>query len=365
MTILLILSMLVQLVYWFYYFNSLTTIHSSGPALNPIKAKDSIVPVSVIICAKNAATQLDAHLPLVLQQNHQNYEVNLVDDFSTDQTSEIIKKIDNEKRMLFVHKVKQNNVGKKQALWVGIVNSRHNWVILTDADCRPRSTQWIQAMMQTRTSPNHRLILGYSPYCTNKTLVSWWSHFEAWITALLYLSFAHRGRPYMGVGRNLCYDKSLLTKEYLDRYAHLASGDDDLTVMQMATPENTTICLDPNSFVETDAEPSWAAYFRQKRRHFSTASSYAPTTIALLSGFSMSQLAFYGLILWQLFSGGALIALVLYLLRLAFILPIVNKLRRRLQAEFHLLLFPLLDLALASYYLIFSFSVLFPKKKSW
>ena len=169
----------------------------------------------------------------------------------------------------------------------------------------------------------------------------------------------------MGVGRNLCYDKSLLTKEYLDRYAHLASGDDDLTVMQMATPENTTICLDPNSFVETDAEPSWAAYFRQKRRHFSTASSYAPTTIALLSGFSMSQLAFYGLILWQLFSGGALIALVLYLLRLAFILPIVNKLRRRLQAEFHLLLFPLLDLALASYYLIFSFSVLFPKKKSW
>ena len=89
------------------------------------------------------------------------------------------------------------------------------------------------------------------------------------------------------------------------------------------------------------------------------------STIALLSGFSMSQLAFYGLILWQLFSGGALIALVLYLLRLAFILPIVHKLRGRLQAEFHLLLFPLLDLALASYYLIFSFSVLFPKKKSW
>ncbi len=361
MTILLIISTLVQLVYWFYYFNSLAYYQPAQNLDSPQKS----TPVSIIICAKNAAKLLKANLPSVLQQNHHNYDVNIANDHSTDGTLEILKRIDNEKRILFVHKVTKNNAGKREALWEGIVKSRHNWVMLTDADCRPRSDGWIATMMEACTSPKHRVILGYSPYITNKTLVSWWSHFEAWITALLYLSFAHRGQPYMGVGRNLSYDKALLTKKKLDRYAHLASGDDDLTIMQMATAENTAICLDPASFVETDAEPTWGAYFKQKRRHYSTATSYTTDIILLLSGFSLSLIAFYGLFFWVLFTQGALIALGLYLLRLLPILPIVHRLSRRLEAEFHLLTYPILDLALACYYVIFSFSVLFPKKKSW
>lgn len=361
MTILLIISALIQLVYWFYYFNSLALLKSAATP----KIQRLSVPVSIVICAKNAAKLLQANLPIVSQQKYHQYDINITNDFSTDGTSELLKRIDNEKRILFEHKVSKNIAGKRAALWEGITNSRHSWVMLTDADCRPRSDLWIQSMMQARTSPDHRLVLGYSPYRTAGTIVSWWSHFEAWITGLLYLSLAHKGQPYMGVGRNLGYDKALLDRAHLDHYDHLASGDDDLTVMQMATAKNTVICLDPSSFVETEAEPSWKAYFNQKRRHYSTATSYKMNTIMLLSGYSLSQIGFYFLLVWVLLTKGVLIALSIYLIRLILILPVVHRLSLRLEAEFHLLLFPLFDLGLACYYLIFSFSVLFPKKKTW
>jgi glycosyltransferase involved in cell wall biosynthesis len=361
MTILLIISALVQLIYWYYYFKALSDhISPTRPSdRQPTEA------VSVVICAKNAGHLLQRNLPTVLDQAYPQYTVHIADDHSTDDTLEILKKIDNEKGNLFVHEVKQNNRGKRQALWEGIVKSRHQWVILTDSDCHPQSSQWIATMMGARTAPEHKLILGYSPYRAHNSLVSWWSHFEAWMTALLYLSFALKGRPYMGVGRNMCYDKRLLNKAYLDRYQHLASGDDDLTVMQMATPENTNICIDPASYVYTEAEPTWWRYIQQKRRHYSTAISYKPSTILLLSGHSLSQIGFYVLFLGSLFSGLALAGWTAYILRMLWLAPIVNKLCRRLETQFHPLLFPIFDLALAVYYVVFSFSVLFPKKKEW
>lgn len=324
-----------------------------------------IEPVSVIICAKNAGLLLKENLPSVLSQDYPTYDVNISDDYSTDRTYKILNEIDDEKRILSVHKVRQNNAGKRAALWEGIVKSRHKWLILTDADCLPKTSQWIDTMMQARLNSSHQLILGYSPYRPDDTLVSWWSHFEAWITALLYLSFARKGRPYMGVGRNMCYSKALLNKDYLDKYEHLASGDDDLTVMQMATPANTTICLDPASFVETTSEDTWRAYFKQKRRHYSTANHYKHGTILLLSGYSLSQIGFYGLFIWSMISGQALIGLVTYVMRLLLISPIVYRLCQRLRTKFHPLTFPLFDLGLSVYYLIFSFSVLFPKKNAW
>ncbi len=361
MTILLIISALVQLIYWYYFFKALSDYKSPNNASDQTPTE----PISIVICAKNAGHLLKENLPNILNQAHSAYTIHIADDYSTDDTLKILKTIDNEKRNLFVHEVKQNNIGKRQALWEGIVKSRHQWVILTDSDCRPLTSRWLETMIQARNTSKHKLILGYSPYRAHKTLVSWWSHFEAWMTALLYLSFALRGRPYMGVGRNLCYDKALLSKAYLDRYQHLSSGDDDLTVMQMATPDNTTICIDPLSFVQTEAEPTWSKYIQQKRRHYSTATSYKLSTILLLSGYSLSHIGFYALFFWSLFSAKVIVGWTLFALRLLCLAPIVSKLCRRLETQFHPLLFPIFDLALAVYYVVFSFSVLFPKKKEW
>jgi len=79
----------------------------------------------------------------------------------------------------------------------------------------------MMAAQNNNSSDKIKIILGYSPYETNGTNVGCWSHFEAWITALQYLSFAIKGYPYMGVGRNLLYHKELISEDTISKYAHM------------------------------------------------------------------------------------------------------------------------------------------------
>ena len=60
--------------------------------------------------------------------------------------------------------------------------------------------------------------------------------------AMQYLGMAIRGIPYMGVGRNLAYRRSLFfANNGYGAHNHLISGDDDLFVNSNATKANTTV----------------------------------------------------------------------------------------------------------------------------
>ncbi len=361
MTIIQVALLAIQLLYWHYFFKNLSIITKSDST----SSERSAISVSLIICVKNELENLKRNIERHLVQNHPDYELVIADDFSSDNTSDFVEKIDNETGFLKYYKVKQNKLGKKQALSEALAFSEHNWVLLTDADCRPASNSWITSMSTSRFSDKIRIILGYSPTESGSSWLSKWAHFETWLTALQYLSFASRGLPYMGVGRNMMYDKSLLTPTTLSRYSDLSSGDDDLTIMQIATKDNTTINLEPESYVYTAAPRSFSAYWKQKTRHYSTAISYKGVHIALLSGYSLSHVGFYVLLLCGLIKGPFLLSLGLYLLRLLAILPVVFRLKKRLKANFLLVDFMIFDLLQVFYYMIFSFAVLFPQKNKW
>jgi len=244
--------------------------------------------------------------------------------------------------------------------------SRYNWVLLTDADCQAFSDKWAKTMISSAIDHQKSIVLGYSPYAIPvKSTLFMWIHFEAWITGLLYLSFCLRGLPYMGVGRNLLYDKRLITEKVLAKNKDIISGDDDLLISQISNPNNTTICIDPNSFVYSSPEKSWSSYFNQKLRHYTTASRYKFKHKFLLTLFSLSQIAFYIFIILSLLNGDILLGLVCYISRIIIVLPIVQKNIKQLKAEFTLSYFLLLDVMLSFYYIIFSFSFILPKFNRW
>jgi len=49
------------------------------------------LPISVIICAKNEAENLKVNLPYILDQNHSNFEIVLLNDSSSDDTLEVME----------------------------------------------------------------------------------------------------------------------------------------------------------------------------------------------------------------------------------------------------------------------------------
>jgi glycosyltransferase involved in cell wall biosynthesis len=264
------------------------------------------VPISVIVCAKNEEENVKNFVPLLAEQNYPDYEIVLIDDASSDETLEVFEAF--EKQYLNVKLVKVENIeafwgNKKFALTLGIKAAKNEYLLFTDADCYPKTTEWIREMSAQFTKEK-TIVLGYGAYERIKgSFINKIIRFETLLTATQYFSWTKLGKPYMGVGRNMAYKREefFKTNGFID-HMKIRSGDDDLFINQAANSKNTTICYSPESFTYSKPKTSFKEWFAQKRRHVATAKHY--------KSFDRTQLA--------LFYGTQLLFLILPIILLAF-----------------------------------------------
>lgn len=351
-------TLIIYLSYWYLLFIKLLNI-------NPITSDHTLKRVSVIICARNEKQNLIENIPSLLTQNYPDFEVIVMDDFSSDGSSTIMSRLKQANHQLYYHKVTKNVPGKKQALIEGVAKATSSYVLLTDADCKPSNKHWLKTMIRAALPNKSDLVIGYAPFYKQRSFLNKWTRFENWISALQYLSFAVVGKPYMGVGRNILYKKSAFKIEVLLQNMDLSSGDDDLMVNKIANHNNTVICINKEAFMYSHTKGSWKEYIHQKMRHLSTAHKYKISDILRLSIFSLSHFIFYSSIILLVFYGHFFVAGMFYLLRLILIWPLAIRLLELLDEKDLKFLFPLFDIMFFVFYLFFSFSVIFPKKKSW
>jgi hypothetical protein len=102
------------------------------------------------------------------------------------------------------------------------------------------------------------------------------------------------GSPYMGVGRNLAYKKSLFFKHkgFATHY-HIESGDDDLFINQAATKTNTRTEISPESFTVSRVKKHWKGWIEQKRRHLTTWTEYRSSDKIRLGIYPFAQAFFW------------------------------------------------------------------------
>lgn len=353
-----ILSASVLTAYWLLLFTRLLSKQAKP------KQNGSSPPVSVVIAARNEAVNLKANLSSVLTQKYPNFQVIVVDDHSSDETQDILTELSRQHLHLKVLSQAAGKQGKKAALTAGIRAAAHDLILLTDADCTPDTSLWIRSMV-SRFDDN-QVLLGYGPMIKNGTLLNAFARFETVMTAIQYFSRALAGRPYMGVGRNLMYQKMLF--EQLGGYAtheDLRSGDDDLFVQEAGMRGTVGICLDPDSFMFSEAEKSWSAFFMQKTRHVSTSARYRRIHQVGLAVFSAAQMVFYpaGIILLirQPFLATMALLVSLVLLRML----VFARLAKKLDAQGLVPLFPLLDLMYSLYLWVLLTKMCLPGKIEW
>lgn len=334
----------VQLFFFGYVFPKIAKIKNSPSASEQL-------PISVIVCAKNEAENLKRFIPFLLEQDYPHFELVLVNDSSTDNTLKIMEafKADHDNiKIVNVKNVEAFWGNKKYALTLGIKASTHNYLLFTDADCKPVSKQWISEMYN-QFSEDHQLVLGYGAYAKVKnSFLNKLIRFETFMTAVQYFSYAKMGQPYMGVGRNLAYTKELFFKArgFMD-HMNIKSGDDDLFVNQIATSKNTALCIAKNSFTESIAKTSYADWMLQKRRHISTAEHYKKPHKILLSVFYISQSLFWilGILLMALMVHWE-ITLGLIVLRYLIMFITLSVASKKLEEKDLIPFFPILEIFL-------------------
>lgn len=328
----------IHLFYYFFFFIRLV-FHK------PIEETPVIEPVSVIICAWNEEDNLKQHLQTILEQNHPEFEVIVVNDHSLDETDLLLQAWQKKYSHLRVIELTRDNVnmrGKKFAISMGIKGAKYNRLVFTDADCSPSSKNWL-LNMSSGLNGEKEVVLGYGGFAKKPGLMNMFYRYEAVHIAMQYLSYALAGMPYMGVGRNLAYKKDLFfqTKGFI-KHRHVASGDDDLLVNEVATGANTTIELREESHTVSQPRETWSDWWLQKRRHLSTGNYYRLSSKLFLGIFTLSHLLVY-LLFFALLSIKTMywLALCGILIKWTIHLSIIRVVLRKLD-EHDLLLFSLL-----------------------
>ncbi len=143
-------AFLIQLIYYLAVFSKIPSYRTGKEKdylVVPASEQSGIsvskqpeVPVSVIICARNEAENLEKHLPAFLAQDYPDYEIVVVNDCSTDHTEEVLMnlKVDHPHlRYTSIQPDRKFTHGKKLAVTVGIKAARHEHLLLSDADCYP------------------------------------------------------------------------------------------------------------------------------------------------------------------------------------------------------------------------------------
>lgn len=282
------LFVLIQLAY---YLGIFTRIFKNTPDLAP-----SNHPVSVVICARNERKSLEENLIHVINQNYATFEVIVVNDGSTDGSIDFLDNLEKEHprlRVIHLDIDERYHRGKKFAQTIGIKAAKHEYMVFTDADCQPASDQWLTEISKHFTD-GKSIVLGVGNYARKATPVNWIIQLETFHSLLLYINFALARMPYMGVGRNLAYTRSLFfgVKGFAS-HQHLLSGDDDLFVNETATKTNTAVCLSKESFTVSQPKLSFVAWMKQKKRHYSTGKLYKQKHRFILGLYSISLFLMY------------------------------------------------------------------------
>ena len=281
---------LINLLYYLGFFRFALASIDSEP-----EYKD--LPITVIICAKNEAENLKNFLPVILSQDHNDFEVVVINDASVDETLEVLEDFQSRDNRLKIVDVQNNEAfwaNKKYALTLGIKKAKKPYLLFTDADCRPETSQWLKEM-SAHFADRKSIVLGYGGYfIQTRSLLNKLIRFETLFTAIQYFSYASWGKPYMGVGRNLAYtSEEFFAQNGFATHLHIKSGDDDLFVNQAANKSNTALCLSPIGITRSVPKTSLRSWFEQKRRHISIASHYKIEHRFMLGLFYISQLLFW------------------------------------------------------------------------
>ena len=285
-----VITATVQIFYYLWFYLAVSVYrHRAGT--------DEKIPVSVIICARNEAENLREFLPSILEQNYSDFEVIVVNDCSEDDTYDVLGTFLPKYphlRISTINKDPHFTHNKKFAQFIGIKAATNEILLFTDSDCQADSENWIEGMTSQFINNEIDFVLGYGGYMKKKGILNKYIRYDTFTIALQYIGMAIRGVPYMGVGRNLAFRKSLFFKKKgFGSHSNVLSGDDDLFVNSNANKSNTRIEFRKKSHTRSMPCSTFKEWVAQKKRHLTTAHFYRLRDKLLLIIEPFSRILFY------------------------------------------------------------------------
>jgi cellulose synthase/poly-beta-1,6-N-acetylglucosamine synthase-like glycosyltransferase len=270
-------------------------------------SESPVTKASIIIPVRNESENIIGCLKDLIRQEYpvELYEIIISDDFSEDNTIELIENFIKTQNIQNIKLLKQNNLtlntlhfthnkGKKSALALAINDAKGELIITTDADCRMGS-KWLASIADFYEAKKPRMIIG--PVCYSNTPLSplergirgMFKKFQS----LEFLSLigmtagsAAISMPIMCNGANLAFERKVFIEigGYVENSAY-ASGDDMFLMegIHRKHRRGVQFLKNKDAIVYTEPAGNIHDFLSQRKRWVSKAKGYKSLRIILVA----------------------------------------------------------------------------------
>ena len=236
-------------------------------------------PVSILITAHDNLAELERNLPMFLRQQYAaDYQVIVVCQSTDGETQDFLKRTAAENPHLYYTYIPESSrymSRKKLQITLGVKAAKHEWIILTEPNCRPSNDKWLQTMVRQCQDPNH-LVLGYVALDEETKSVR---RFDSIRKAYYVLRRAQQTYGYRSHMPNVAFRKSDFMKEqgYQGNLEYVR-GEYDFLVNKYAHCGETATELDCDAWLirEAPSNKSWHnahLYLQASRKNLERAAS--------------------------------------------------------------------------------------------
>lgn len=251
----------------------------------------------MVVAARNEEANLPILLEGLVNQDYpkEMFEVILVDDFSDDNTPDVISsfiKANDLENFFYVRNECLFPVGKKGALEFGIGRASNEIIITTDADC-VMGPEWLKSMVSSFKQDSVKMVIGPVEIINDCHLFSKLQSLEFMSLTGSTGGSAAWSSPVMCNGANLAFRKNtyLDVKESIHGKKYF-SGDDIFLMLAIKNQDSGKILyqMDRAAMIHTGASPDIRSFINQRVRWASKARGYndfvsvlAGATVALFN----------------------------------------------------------------------------------
>lgn len=210
--------------------------------------------ISVIVYCKDNSTALERMLPALLAQNFEAaYEVIVTVDGRSDRAQDVVTLLSAEHRnlrMTYVPDEAHALSRKKLALTLGIKAARYGYVVLTEANARINSYNWLM-LVGRHFAIGKDVVIGTSyPVAEDGGRAGAITMFNMLADKVTYLSSAIAGYPYRASECNMGFRRDLFfgNHSFIESVGYM-HGIDDMLLSSIATAGNTAVELAAQSQV--------------------------------------------------------------------------------------------------------------------
>jgi cellulose synthase/poly-beta-1,6-N-acetylglucosamine synthase-like glycosyltransferase len=264
--------------------------------------------LSVIVPARNEGKNISSLLIALSRQTYPKdfFEIIVVDDFSSDNTVQIVKNFNLPNLILLQPEIPSGSSSKKKAIEHGIRNAKGELIITTDADCVP-TRRWLETIHNFYIKNDAAFVAAPVRFSHNNSFLQLFQSLDFLILQGITAASVSANFHTMCNGANLAYKKEAYMEvngfEGIDK---VATGDDMLLMHKIwkKFPGKTFYLKNKEAIVTTQPMFNWKDFFMQRKRWASKTLIYDDYRIvAVLAFVYLLNCLFIALVLASFFNG--------------------------------------------------------------